>query len=59
MAVFLVKCKMAPSVVSEGAEEEIKGGKDWMSCHNLGKGCFPKIGVFPPEMDGENNGNPY
>ena len=35
MAVFLVKCKMAPSVVSEGAEEEIKGGKDWMSCHNL------------------------
>ena len=28
MAVFLVKCRIAPSVVSEGAEEEINGGRD-------------------------------
>ena len=33
IAVFLVKCRMAPSMLSLGAAALISGGNDWMSCH--------------------------
>ena len=36
-----------------GAKAEIEF-RPWQYC-----GCFQKIGVFPPNMDGANNGKPY